>query len=440
MKVIKIIFTSILLCAISMGCGEDNTDPAKNGNGKNGGGKNDDTDTPVKPKVGQVLPDWSEGYLDIHAINTGRGESTLYIFPDGTTMLVDAASAIIAQDDPIPPPLPKPNATADPAQTIINYVSHFIEPANKDKLNYLHISHWDGDHVGSPTGQMHSSGKFDLFGITRVGASIPFETAIDRGHTYPRDITALASHRNVASYVKMTDWAKTEYSATREEFKAGALNQIALRKNPSKYSNFQIRNIAASGVVWTGSGTATRNTFPENVNDVLAANPAENIFSCAFHLKYGMFDYFSGGDMQYQGRSTHSWFDIEAPVAQVVSPVEVMKANHHATNNCNSDVLLSKLKPHAVIAHVWRDVQPHPDTIKRMFDADADCQIFTTNLTDKNKGPLGMGEELSSKIKGTGGHIVVRVEPGGHRYSIYVLNDTNENYIVSKIFGPYQCN
>ena len=62
--------------------------------------------------------------------------------------------------------------------------------------------------------------------------------------------------------------------------------------------------------------------------------------------------------MQYQGRSTHSWFDIEAPVAQVVSPVEVMKANHHATNNCNSDVLLNKLKPHAVIAHLDGRVQP----------------------------------------------------------------------------------
>ena len=41
-------------------------------------------------KIGKVLPAWKEGYLDIHAINTGQGECTFFILPDGTTMLVDA--------------------------------------------------------------------------------------------------------------------------------------------------------------------------------------------------------------------------------------------------------------------------------------------------------------------------------------------------------------
>ena len=28
----------------------------------------------IKAEVGKTLPDWSEGHLDIHLINTGRGE------------------------------------------------------------------------------------------------------------------------------------------------------------------------------------------------------------------------------------------------------------------------------------------------------------------------------------------------------------------------------
>jgi len=40
--------------------------------------------------VGQPLPQWKEGYLDLPHINTGRGSGAWYIFPDGTTMLVDA--------------------------------------------------------------------------------------------------------------------------------------------------------------------------------------------------------------------------------------------------------------------------------------------------------------------------------------------------------------
>ena len=41
-------------------------------------------------EVGKPLPQWKDGYLDLHHINTGRGSCAFYIFPDGTTMLFDA--------------------------------------------------------------------------------------------------------------------------------------------------------------------------------------------------------------------------------------------------------------------------------------------------------------------------------------------------------------
>ena len=72
-----------------------------------------------------------------------------------------------------------------------------------------------------------------------------------------------------------------------------------------------------------------------------------------------------------------------------------------------------------------------------MFAANAGCQIFTTNITDNNKGVLG--SSVVSKLAGLGGHIVVRVSPGGQRYYIYLLDDTNETYKVKQIYGPYQC-
>ena len=37
----------------------------------------------------EYLPDWQEGYLDIHNIATGRGDATYVILPDATTMLID---------------------------------------------------------------------------------------------------------------------------------------------------------------------------------------------------------------------------------------------------------------------------------------------------------------------------------------------------------------
>ena len=38
----------------------------------------------------KIFPAWEEGEMDIHHINTGRGEAVFCIFPDGTTMLIDA--------------------------------------------------------------------------------------------------------------------------------------------------------------------------------------------------------------------------------------------------------------------------------------------------------------------------------------------------------------
>jgi hypothetical protein len=40
--------------------------------------------------AGDVYPDWTAGYLDIHHISTGKGECMFAILPDGTTMMIDA--------------------------------------------------------------------------------------------------------------------------------------------------------------------------------------------------------------------------------------------------------------------------------------------------------------------------------------------------------------
>ena len=43
-------------------------------------------------QTGEIMPAWSEGNLDIHFINSGRGECTFYILPDGTIPEVEMTS------------------------------------------------------------------------------------------------------------------------------------------------------------------------------------------------------------------------------------------------------------------------------------------------------------------------------------------------------------
>jgi hypothetical protein len=75
----------------------------------------------AKPAVtGAPLPPWTRGMLDIHQLSTGRGNAAFFIFPDGTTMLVDAGAAgdgtKIADTDP------RPNATRTAGAWIVRYI------------------------------------------------------------------------------------------------------------------------------------------------------------------------------------------------------------------------------------------------------------------------------------------------------------------------------
>ena len=142
-------------------------------------------------------------------------------------------------------------------------------------------------------------------------------------------IYAALSEQSCETVIEAIRTAK-KYGTVREAMKVGHDDQIVLKHHPEQYPSFSVRNIAASGRVWTGVGTNEYSEMPSAEEMLQHASSSdwavgENIYSGAFHLKYGSFDYFAGGDHQYNGRSTYAWKDIEAPMAKVraiqVSPV-----------------------------------------------------------------------------------------------------------------------
>lgn len=66
------------------------------GSGSGSGGSGSGSQPVPTATLGQPLPAWAEGMLDIHFINTTTGECTFLIFPDGTQMLIDAAGSLKA--------------------------------------------------------------------------------------------------------------------------------------------------------------------------------------------------------------------------------------------------------------------------------------------------------------------------------------------------------
>lgn len=456
---ITLAFTAAALCG---GCEEPNTPPTP-------GGKTEPEtlDPPIDVKVGEVLPAWQDGYLDIHSINGGRGEAFYYIFPDGTTMLCDAAGAPPTElhdygsdSQGVPS---KPSVSVSNGAVIINYIKHFAPSVANGRLDYFMTSHYHGDHIGAwrdnyatygwtpfdKEGNKVSSinlsaGGFYLNGLAEVGLSIPIDKVLDRGDWSSRpsaDYYDNGGKKRYQLYVNYLDYAARKQGTVRETLQIGHDDQIVMKHAPSKYTTFFIRTIASGGDIWTGNGTSVNTAYVPSAAECAANHSAwsinENIFSNVFMVKYGNFDFFSGGDIQYSGRSSQGWKDIEKPISEVVRKVEGMKACHHSTANTNSDNLLNKLKPDFYIAGVWRDVQPNPETLQRVYNANANVRVFTTNLADSNIKTLKDKGIDPSKFNATGGHIVIRVIPGGAKYYIYVLNDSNMEYKVKAKFGPY---
>ena len=339
----------------------------------------------------EVKP-WKEGYLDIHAINTGRGECMYYVFPDGTTMLVDAAGSTLKKHKYMPM-APRPDSTVSNGAAIINYIRHFQPKTAGDRVDYALISHFHADHMGDFTKHtpVHPDGGFRMGGICEVGSALFLGNIITRGDYEKVWASNTTRKENLQNFMDFVSWSENENGSDYSWFIPGVDDQIVPLKKECPL--FKVRNIAASGYVWTGEGNEVRTEIPpREFLDSLGdknAYPNENILSSVFVMSYGKFDIFSGGDIQYKAPRTpdynYDYLNIEHPVSKVVGEVDVMKASHHCTSGTNGEEILGALKPSVVVANTWRDIQPNPETLGRIYDASPSCKVFLTNLAPKNE-------------------------------------------------------
>ena len=108
----------------------------------------------AQPEVGEVFRGWTEGTLDIHHINTGKGESAFFILPDGTTMLIDAGASKRSKPRVTDA---KPNDSLTPGEWISRYIFHFMEKQSEKKIDYVLLTHFHGDHIGQLSPQAKTS-------------------------------------------------------------------------------------------------------------------------------------------------------------------------------------------------------------------------------------------------------------------------------------------
>jgi hypothetical protein len=291
-----------------------------------------------------------------------------------------------------------------------------------------------GPGPGSETGR----GGYKLTGITEVPEHIPIRMMIDRGwpgYDYP---SALESE-SMKNYRSFLDWQREKTGMKVERLGPGRNDQIVLRRDAAKYPNFEVRNIAVNGEIWTGVATNTRQHFPRLQDLKPEERPTENMCSLAIRISYGKFDYFTGGDMPGVRREgAPVWHDVETPVAQSVGPVEVSVLNHHGNRDSQNAFFLSALRPQVFIMPVWSSNHPGEDVLHRMYSTSlypGPRDVFATNMLDANRLVIGV---LLDRLKSSQGHILVRVAPGGESFRVIIMDDAAETFRVKAVHGPYQ--
>ncbi|NJB71343.1 beta-lactamase superfamily II metal-dependent hydrolase [Saonia flava] len=397
----------------------------------------------------EEFPAWEEGVMEIHHINTGRGDAAFFILPDGTTLLVDAGDT----SETHPRTLSARNVTLTPNRTksapewIVDYIHQFFPKDKPVQLDYAMLTHYHDDHFGEldSTRVLFKKGNYYLTGITEVGHHIPIKMLLDRGTNFPLNLknTSVQERLNkndaygmipsLKNYWAFINYQNKENGLVNEPLKAGSKNQMTLKNMPGKYPGFSVQNISVNGKIWTGEKEEYFSLFKEG------EYPGENPLSTCIKISYGEFDYFTGGDISGVNALGDSDFKtVEANIAPVAGPVDVATLNHHGNRDSQNAFYVRTLRPRVWIGQTWSSDHPDNNVLRRLLSKElypGERDLFSTAMLQANKDVIG---GLINRYKSLHGHIVVRVYEKGAKYDVFVLNDESEKREVLKKYGPYE--
>ncbi len=405
---------SLLLILTVVACGPNvNPDDGGKDNKENPA----DNRGALEVEIGKPLPYWQKGVLDIHAINTGSGECTFFILPDGTTMLCDAGDLYKSKKANRVPV--RPTTESIPYKTYGSYINYYM-PAGHTKIDYFVLTHFHIDHMAYlGNGRINNTdGGYSYAGPMGLYQDIKFDKSIDR--LYPdysiesEDDDANSAPDSRTMFSNFLDYQARVSGLKAERFQIGTDKQLAMKYDASSYPSCKVFNYAVNGKVWDGS------------KEVDTHARYENGLSCAFLLTYGKFDYFTSGDLNEKSTCT-------AIAASIGKNIEAMKAHHHMSNEATYDVEAAAYKPKVVVTQSFYALTTQPQqSIIQKYSGSQD--LYFTNI---DQSLIAESPDIYNACKGLNGHVVIRVAEGGSQFWVYLLDDTDKKYNVKSINGPY---
>lgn len=394
----------------------------------------------ASPAVGKPLAPWRKGELQVHFIHTGRAESLFFIFPDGTTMLLDAGDYDIPTRKKSEVPV-LPNRSKGAGEWIARYVRR-VNPQGS-KVDYWMLSHWHADHGGCETSYSRREERDgdDWFasGLAEASDYLDFGKGFDR--CWPDVDFPFPMHdgtcRELSQISRTYRYLERHKGLAIEKFRVGALNQIAAIRDPASCPGFSVRNICGNGFIYCRDGSV-KNLYEGVFSPEYKSGwRNENGMSCGFVMTYGKFRFYTAGDFQdFWTNPDGTKFSTEALLARELDPVDVAKANHHG---CEMDAdIVAALAPRVWVTCVFAQHNNQPQILKRFASRElypGDRAICPTCYPAKRQVSDGGAEWTKDIAKAAYdcGHVVLTVPPGGDDYTITYLDASDESMTVKSV-------
>ncbi|BCI63934.1 MBL fold metallo-hydrolase [Coprobacter secundus] len=371
-----------------------------------------------------IYTPWQRGEFEIHQISTNCGESAFLIFPDGTTMIIDAGDMRTSRYFP-----PVPDNDIDTGEKIVEYILS-MNP-RKDKIDFVVLSHFHPDHTGNiaegKKREKNEQGNFYETGISRIARFLNIGKIIDRSfsdYNYPQPYDKNDS--SFVNYRRFIEWQK-EYKNTRiEGFNIGSTTQIKPLYEADYNKYFLVRNVACNGKVWNWRKNEIKDYVNANSENLLK-KISENVLSTAMLFTYGRFSYLTGGDLcgsllDEKGRLTN----VEAHFGEAAGEVDVCKTNHHGYFNAMVPEFVKEVNANVYVmpvhdsAHLGEKVIPC--LIKRAELMPDKKSLIVPTYVPENFRDTYSATDFISHFPPVSGHVVIKVSPGGDSYSVYILD------------------
>lgn len=383
---------------------------------------------------------WEKGHFQVHFIYTGVAESLFFVFPDGTTMLLDCGDHNAVGRGELAVPV-LPGAWRHSGEWIARYVKKVNPHCNK--VDYMMLSHYHNDHSGCQSFYsdiVRKNGQdYILSGFSQAAEFLHFDRAIDRcWPDYNDPLPLLEDPDEGFPHMKnFYDYMQKHRGLKIEKFRLGAVNQVVQLHGGEAYPGFFVRNICANGRI-CGEDGLVRDLYRDRIEREHPSKVSENGMSLGMIFGYGPFRFFTAGDFSDKWTlEDGSVFRIEDALADICPKVDVAKINHHGHNSM-SRKLVKALSARVWVSCVWDQLHNLDAVMARLSDQSlyTGDRIICPGIMPVQRRQSAEGQSWLNFLDPScfeGGHIVLDVQPGGEQYSISYLSAEDETLTIRSV-------